>query len=408
MIALQELSSKEISQIRYACAYLFSPELAKNNQFIQNLRFESLRSAFRKKAKQYHPDLNNGDPPVMLKRRQERFIKINDSYNVIKNYVGKEENVQAGTSKKDYPKTIAVGGAKGGIGKSMFVSNLGILLSSLGKSTTLIDLDLGGANLHLYLGETSIRKTINDFLNKKTRSLSDITIKSRYGPSFIGGDGSELGSGNIQYLRKLKLLKTIKEIDTKYIIMDLGGDTSYNTLDFFLAADCQIVITTCEPAAYLEAYNFIKVSLYRKLNRIFSPESKWNKQKDTGLAEIIREATHTGSGNEITSIHELIKIIKDSKPKHLNLIHQILKSFNPYLIVNMINAESNYKDVVTRIQDVSKKLLCIDVRHLCNFSFEYEVKNATNQLRPVLAKYPHGNFAKQMNGMLTKLCPNGM
>ncbi len=408
MIALQELSSKEISQIRYACAYLFSPELAKNNQFIQNLRLESLRSAFRKKAKQYHPDLNNSDAPEMLTRRQERFIKINDSYNVVKNYLSQEEYAQAGTLKKDYPKIIAVGGAKGGIGKSMFVSNLGILLSSLGKSTTLIDLDLGGANLHLYLGETSIRKTINDFLNKKARSLSDITIQSRYGPLFIGGDGSELGSGNINYLRKLKLLKTIKEIDTEYIIMDLGGDTSYNTLDFFLAADCQIVITTCEPAAYLEAYNFVKVSLYRKLNRIFSSESQWNKQKDTELAEIIKEATHTGSGNEITSIHELIKIIKDSKPKYLNLIHQALRSFNPYLIVNMVNAESNYKDVVTRIQDVSKKMLSIEVRYLSNFSFEYEVKNATNQLRPVLAKYPRGNFAKQMNRIIPKLWPNGM
>lgn len=408
MIALQELSPKELSQIRYACAYLFSPDLAKNNQFIQNLRLESLRKAFRKKAKQYHPDLNNSDAPEMLTRRQERFIKINDSYNVVKNYLSQEEYAQAGTVIRDKPKIIAVGGAKGGIGKSMFVSNLGILLSSLGKSTTLIDLDLGGANLHLYLGETSIRKTINDFLNKKARSLSDITILSRYGPSLIGGDGSELGAGNINYLRKLKLLKTIKQIDTEYVIMDLGGGTSYNTLDFFLAADCQIVITTCEPAAYLEAYSFVKVALYRKLNRIFGSESKWNKQKDTELTAIIREATHTGSSNEITSIHELIKIIKDSRPKHLHLIHQILKSFNPYLIVNMVNADSNYKDVVTRIQDVSQKMLSIEVKHLGNFSFEHEVKNATNQLRPVLAKYPRGNFAKQMNGMITKLWPNGI
>ncbi len=408
MISLQELSSQEISQIRYACAYLFSPELARNTQFIKNLRLESLRSAFRKKAKQYHPDLNNGASPELLKIRQERFIKINDSYNIVKNYVSKQESVQADIPKRDYPEIIAVGGAKGGIGKSLFVSNFGILLSSVGKLTTLIDLDLGGANLHLYLGETFIRNTINDFLNKNVRSLSDVTNKSRYGPWFIGANGSELGAGNIKHPRKLKLLKTIKQLDTEYVIMDLGGDTSYNTLDFFLAADHQIVLTTCEPAAYLEAYNFIKVSLYRKLNRIFALESKWNTQRDPELAAIIKKATHAGNENETPTIPELIRIVRDSKPEYINLIHQTLKNFNPYLIVNMVNVGSNYRYVINRIQEVAKRLLCIDVKHLCNFSFEHEVKNSTSQLIPVITKYPRGAFARQMNEIITKLWPNGM
>ena len=50
----------------------------------------------------------------------------------------------------NWKKVIAVGGAKGGIGKSIFATNLALLLSSVGR-TVIIDLDLGGANLHLYL-----------------------------------------------------------------------------------------------------------------------------------------------------------------------------------------------------------------------------------------------------------------
>lgn len=42
-------------------------------------------------------------------------------------------------------------------------------------------------------------------------------------------------------------------------IMDLGGDTSYNVIDLFLAADTGFVLTTCDPASYLDAYSFIKV-----------------------------------------------------------------------------------------------------------------------------------------------------
>jgi flagellar biosynthesis protein FlhG len=39
-------------------------------------------------------------------------------------------------STKGPGKIIAVGGAKGGIGKSLFVANLGVLLSQLGKKNS--------------------------------------------------------------------------------------------------------------------------------------------------------------------------------------------------------------------------------------------------------------------------------
>jgi Mrp family chromosome partitioning ATPase len=41
-----------------------------------------------------------------------------------------------------------IGGGKGGSGKSFLTSSLGRVLAGLGKKTLLIDLDLGGANLH--------------------------------------------------------------------------------------------------------------------------------------------------------------------------------------------------------------------------------------------------------------------
>jgi flagellar biosynthesis protein FlhG len=62
------------------------------------------------------------------------------------------------------PTIIAVGGSKGGIGKSVFSANLGIHLSKEHK-TVIIDLDLGGANMHFYLGHNKVlKKNINDFL----------------------------------------------------------------------------------------------------------------------------------------------------------------------------------------------------------------------------------------------------
>ena len=67
-------------------------------------------------------------------------------------------------------KIIAVAGAKGGVGKSVFAANLAVYLSVKGFKTVVVDLDLGGANVHLYLGKSFLLKqSINDFLRNRSQ-----------------------------------------------------------------------------------------------------------------------------------------------------------------------------------------------------------------------------------------------
>ncbi len=127
--------------------------------------------------------------------------------------------------------------------------------------------------LHLYLGQTFVNNCVNDYFAREVTDLRDLLIPTQYGPQLIGGDSSQLGSANISFWAKLKLIKSLRELDADYVIIDLGSNTSFNILDFFLAADSRVVVTTCEPASYLEAYNFIKVGLLRRLNRLFGGES---------------------------------------------------------------------------------------------------------------------------------------
>lgn len=47
---------------------------------------------------------------------------------------------------------VAVGGGKGGAGKSLLAANLAIYLTTMGKRVVLLDADLGGANLHSFVG----------------------------------------------------------------------------------------------------------------------------------------------------------------------------------------------------------------------------------------------------------------
>ena len=48
------------------------------------------------------------------------------------------------------PYTVAIGGGKGGVGKSFIAAQTGLQFARSGRKTLLIDLDFGGANLHSY------------------------------------------------------------------------------------------------------------------------------------------------------------------------------------------------------------------------------------------------------------------
>jgi Mrp family chromosome partitioning ATPase len=62
------------------------------------------------------------------------------------------------------PKIWAVGGGKGGVGKSLVTSNLGILLTRAGNKALLVDADLGTANLHTFVKAEQTTLSLSKFL----------------------------------------------------------------------------------------------------------------------------------------------------------------------------------------------------------------------------------------------------
>lgn len=300
-------------------------------------------------------------------------------------------------------KMIAIGGAKGGIGKSLFVANLGVYLSQLGKRTVVVDLDLGGANLHLYMGIWSLAHRIDDFLTLKVPTISDIMTPTKYGPTLIGGGGGKLGTANLHFSRKLKLLRALKTIDADYVILDLGGDTTYNILDFYLAADQGFVLTTCEPASYLDAYGFIKMSLHRKLSRLFGPESNYHKYKDFEVAQLIKAFIFSNTSTNGRHMSDLVKQMGHSKPTHQRLIKELLNSFRPGTVVTMFQAQEHVDELVDRLKKVSEKMLSIELNHFGCVAFDKQIQKSAKDLVPSVAQAPDGAFANALRRIALKM-----
>jgi flagellar biosynthesis protein FlhG len=287
---------------------------------------------------------------------------------------------------------IAIGGAKGGIGKSLLAANLAVYLAARGQRTILLDLDLGGANLHLFLGIWSLERKVDDFLQKRFGSLEDLLLPTKYGPLLIGGGGGSLGAANIHHARKLKLLRAIKKLGADYVIIDLGGDTSFNMLDFYLAADTGVVMTTMDPASYLDAYNFIKVGLLRRLSRIFAPESPYRLEKDTRLTGLVDSfVKEVGSGKRVD---DLMETVAAEHPQGLPLLKRIIGDYRPRAVINMPTGVGEVEALAERLIKVSTRMLSIEIDYLGQLAFDETIHQSTQSLVPHVARYPEGTLAQ--------------
>ncbi len=247
----------------------------------------------------------------------------------------------------------AIGGGKGGTGKSFVTSALGMNLAFRGKKVTLIDADLGGANLHTFLKIKKPRYSLTDFFEKQV-PLSEI-IRSTDIPNlwFITGDVGSLDTTGVRYAQKLKLYRHIKTISSDYVLIDLGAGSGHNTIDTFLVADKMIVVTKPEITALENLYMFIKKALFRRLNQLLT---------DHGMRDAARKAWQQRKTKDIKNIKDLIEHIKEISPGTRALVEKSLADFKLFIVMNEVK-ESEHIDTGFSTKSVIHKYFGIDARY---------------------------------------------
>ena len=69
-----------------ACRTLFGSDAAVSPEFLLSLKPHTLKTAFRKKAKETHPDLFTAHDPQVQQRQTELFRVVNDAYDIMRKY----------------------------------------------------------------------------------------------------------------------------------------------------------------------------------------------------------------------------------------------------------------------------------------------------------------------------------
>jgi flagellar biosynthesis protein FlhG len=269
-------------------------------------------------------------------------------------------------------------------------------LALLGQRVVLADLDLGGADVHLYVGVKSLSKTWNDFLDKKVNTIGDILTTTPFeGLSLIGGDASRLGSGNLPYAQKRQIIQHLKSLECDFIIIDLGGDTSFNALDFFLLADQKIVVTGTEPASILDSYSFIKVVFHRFLERFLAGYD--------GLQDLRRRV----GGGELgqpggLTLESVFKETRERDPTaHINLKEQFEK-FCLSIVVNMAEDRRDWR-IAQSMQRIVKERCMVDVGILGTVPWDRAVRRAARAFTPIIIQDARNQSSQAIYRMLAAI-----
>jgi flagellar biosynthesis protein FlhG len=153
---------------------------------------------------------------------------------------------------------ITVTSGKGGVGKTNLSVNMALAFARLGKKVTVLDADLGLANVNVMLN--MIPKYSLYHVIKKQKTIREIMVETEYGISIVAGAS---GFSQIANMGEEERQNFINELDSlssaDIIIIDTSAGVSSNVMDFIVAADDAVIITTPEPTAITDAYGIIKI-----------------------------------------------------------------------------------------------------------------------------------------------------
>ena len=283
---------------------------------------------------------------------------------------------------------IAIGGGKGGVGKSLLAANLGIYLAQLGKRVVLIDADLGGANLHTFVGVERPKVTLGDFFEKRVARIEDCIVDTGVkGLGLVSGEGDPLWAANPRPATKNRLINQVREIDTDFLICDLPPGSGFIALDFFLVAHIGILVVVPEPTSVENTFRFIKSAFLRRLRDI---------QK---IDKLPVDRTFEGG---MPSPLDLYHSVKDGDPALAARVLEEIHRYRPRIVVNQTRTRADL-DLGAQLKSAGRRRLGLNIDYLGHLETDDAVWGAVRKRRPLVVDHPESKVSKNVERIVRKL-----
>ena len=298
-------------------------------------------------------------------------------------------------TQKRKTKIIPVASGKGGVGKTELCANLGVRLGQLGKETVLIDLDMGGSNLHSALNLKNKNPGVGNFLSDRKLDFNELNVDTGYDNlRFEPGDVLVAGTPNLTYGQKNSLIKHIEKIDADYVLLDLGSGASNNVVDFFLISNSCLIVSSPHVGAILNAYSFLKNATFRFLMRAFSGESS--------VARYLRNQIRERRPGEPVQVEGILKGLADKDGEQAKKAKQYVSLIQPSLVLNMARGSGDL-NIAESLRELSKKNLNVDLQSLGAVLYDRSVSERMATSAPSVIANPSGLLATEVDRLAQKI-----
>jgi flagellar biosynthesis protein FlhG len=292
-------------------------------------------------------------------------------------------------------KVIPVASGKGGVGKSILSANLGIMLAAYGRRTVVVDLDLGGSNLHTYLGLKNRQAGIGNYVSDRSLDFNALLADTPYtNLKFIAGDVLVTGTANLMHSQRKGLINRLEKLDADFVILDLGSGTGLNVVDFFLIANAGIIVSTPQTPAILNAYNFLKNAVFRQLQRsLTSPKKVVNYLKD-----VVKDKTPGAT----PTIAQILEKVENISSKAGTEARAQVEALFPHLVVNMGESPEDL-EIAYSLRDLVTKNLAMNLGCLGFLYQDKAVAAALKGLKPVVVDREDSLVSREIDRIAQKI-----
>jgi flagellar biosynthesis protein FlhG len=286
------------------------------------------------------------------------------------------------------PRVVAIGGGKGGVGKSLVAANVGIFLATLGKRVVLVDGALGAPNLHIFTGVPRPSRTLAEALaaalevppRPSAPTLADVAVPTHVpGVRLIAGVGDPPGSAEPPPAAVRALCEQLRALPADWVVVDLGPGLAPATLELFVEADIHLLVGVPDPTSIELMHRFVKAAFLALLAR-------------RGLGHLARRGPREPEGGAPSPLELYLAAVEDRAPDVDQLRGEVLR-FAPHLVINAARSKSDM-ELGRAVASAARRRLGVPIKYLGHLEYDEAVWASTRRRRPLLIEHPETRVAK--------------
>lgn len=289
---------------------------------------------------------------------------------------------------------VSVGGGKGGVGKTFVSANLALALARMDYRVVAVDADLEGANLHTCLGVPTPRASLADFVAQREDDLGKLLVPSQHPRlSIIAGTHANLGEAQPSHLRRVRLMRSLRQLPADFVILDLGAGTHPAVLDYFLVADDGLLVLHPEPTSVENAYTFLRAAFYRRLRLAMVGH---------GVRKLVTQAMDQRNERGIRTPFDLLREIESIDPLEGRRFAETMRTFRPRIVINEVRTAEDVK-LGFAVTSVCRKYFGIESEYLGYVNHDDAARRSVSARRPVVDLHASADAAIYLQRIARKV-----